>query len=1566
MAGWPDRGLASTSTYSRRSREEPSSRDRARSERHKSTASLASRLEHSDASRSRHREDDGRDAAWRNAFDGPAPVDRAGSRSSRPEPRSTEAGPSRLRRSAADSPEDGAITDNSADDQGGRRPNGRRRAHSPLDRSYHRRQRDLSRERVNGGRSRDESRLSRHDERAGAERSHRDRRISRDLSRDARPRSPFDDRARHSSGRSSHHRHRSRSRERASSPSPSDADRVTGRAHPSNSMRQSRAKLEGSRYPAESNAQGYSSDSRPSSHHTRLSEHESREPVEVRARSSLDTREANDKTSGIHRQREESPCENAQQRSPDGAPLESCIRPLLRAETTFERGNTRSNKDEPKEPKSSGNAVAVKTGLGSSAARGVERRAPQSTEIDALHERYTSQPSGSGTQVQSSPTNGAIAGSAGTPRGFRPVASNMLKRSSAAYSEPSAPEPSTKTSEQTPSIPLGPKAWRPPTGPAAMRQASRDLAPPPRSNSDRPMTAESRLASTGSTATPVASESALNGTSQSPAPPPASPPPPPPIEPSDPEPPKSPSLPPPPPQLSFGHVPVPTELLRERAESGSTTSAKDLRGFRCIYDPALDKSKSKGDQILRRYEEELDQAKPSVDPRYRAPPPRGGRGLARSFVRHTTWEWDANSVGKRPAPPARALFVSDRYFRAFGRIETSELKLDPRNGQSLGMYWVKYAHDFDDEGASSPTQTLLRSTGKQQRGSEVAREALQRSNGQKLMQDTLAVVLDGERTKYVTAYRTELGKRYLPKPKQPAAASTGAQISSGKALAASNGALSATAQTASPMAPPTGPKSDRMQQQHQRSSSGPMHVPTGPRSQTGARGLSSPYVNGSVVKPGTPSHASGSPQLDVLHTPRTIPPTPTETGRDDDDMDTDSDDEDEFAANGAARTAAVYYGSTRGRLAKGASRLSRFGRSGNDGAPAAPTAPRAEREETMSSRAIQDRLASIGNPYVFVPRIQGCNARLVKEQFAGFVPQEVLADESGWHVAFGNRDAAGRAKMVLDRTTLPGLNVQISVEIRMPFIAPSRPVAWAPRAADVSDVLLWGSKKAHGRDISFDSMPSSSPRSNHFDGPSGRFGYNRKRELGFASHLRSDPIQDPQSRWVGDDDSDVRFEPIKPVRPMSPEPKKVRRRASAREGSVESVPPTPAGKVAPSSANELDHKRQHAEVASQLHDPEESREVKRSRLSADAKADTATPKVEDVQPSVSHLSGAAKATSEQIGDAPLAVPVQEVKARQSKKARIAETVVEEVVVEEVFAVPDQVAERQIAPNKKLKTVKALRARSPTPDPFTLGFADNEEDLYYAKLALERMAAGESVAPAGVPEFDMDEDDNIEEPHISGSARTEGFYKIPQADKAAHQPDRNRAVVDTSAPVGLASARDNRADSRRFVQGIEQHKKDTATDTDILKFNQLRTRKKQLKFAKSPIHDWGLYAMEHIPAGDMVIEYVGEVIRQQVADEREKAYERAGNFSTYLFRVDDDLVVDATRKGNIARLMNHCCTPNCNAKILTLNGEKRIVLYARTAILPGQELTYDYKFQSGGDEADAIPCLCGSSGCRRFL
>lgn len=67
------------------------------------------------------------------------------------------------------------------------------------------------------------------------------------------------------------------------------------------------------------------------------------------------------------------------------------------------------------------------------------------------------------------------------------------------------------------------------------------------------------------------------------------------------------------------------------------------------------------------------------------------------------------------------------------------------------------------------------------------------------------------------------------------------------------------------------------------------------------------------------------------------------------------------------------------------------------------------------------------------------------------------------------------------------------------------------------------------------------------------------------------------------------------------------------------------------------------------------------------------------------------------------------------------------------------------------------------------------------------------------------------------------------------------------------------------------------------------RKKMIKFARSRIHGWGLYALEPIAPDDMIIEYVGQKIRNAVADVREKNYELRGIGSSYLFRIDDEIV-----------------------------------------------------------------------------
>lgn len=69
-------------------------------------------------------------------------------------------------------------------------------------------------------------------------------------------------------------------------------------------------------------------------------------------------------------------------------------------------------------------------------------------------------------------------------------------------------------------------------------------------------------------------------------------------------------------------------------------------------------------------------------------------------------------------------------------------------------------------------------------------------------------------------------------------------------------------------------------------------------------------------------------------------------------------------------------------------------------------------------------------------------------------------------------------------------------------------------------------------------------------------------------------------------------------------------------------------------------------------------------------------------------------------------------------------------------------------------------------------------------------------------------------------------------------------------------------------------------------------------------------------GEMVIEYAGEVIRATLTDKREKYYDGKG-IGCYMFRIDDQFVVDATMRGNAARFINHSCEVSCKDIIFCL-------------------------------------------------
>ncbi|GES64516.1 histone-lysine N-methyltransferase, H3 lysine-4 specific [Aspergillus terreus] len=245
---------------------------------------------------------------------------------------------------------------------------------------------------------------------------------------------------------------------------------------------------------------------------------------------------------------------------------------------------------------------------------------------------------------------------------------------------------------------------------------------------------------------------------------------------------------------------------------------------------------------------------------------------------------------------------------------------------------------------------------------------------------------------------------------------------------------------------------------------------------------------------------------------------------------------------------------------------------------------------------------------------------------------------------------------------------------------------------------------------------------------------------------------------------------------------------------------------------------------------------------------------------------------------------------------------------------------------------------------------------------------------------------------TGAARTEGRKRILESEKSKYLPHRIKvqkareerearaktdpqsvaaeaARVAAAKNISKSTSRSTRVNNRRLIADINAQKQALPTqsgDSDVLRFNQLKKRKKPVRFARSAIHNWGLYAEENISANDMIIEYVGEKVRQQVADMRERQYLKSGIGSSYLFRIDENTVIDATKRGGIARFINHSCTPNCTAKIIKVDGSKRIVIYALRDIERDEELTYDYKFEREWDSDDRIPCLCGSTGCKGFL
>ncbi|EDQ84292.1 uncharacterized protein MONBRDRAFT_34767 [Monosiga brevicollis MX1] len=131
--------------------------------------------------------------------------------------------------------------------------------------------------------------------------------------------------------------------------------------------------------------------------------------------------------------------------------------------------------------------------------------------------------------------------------------------------------------------------------------------------------------------------------------------------------------------------------------------------------------------------------------------------------------------------------------------------------------------------------------------------------------------------------------------------------------------------------------------------------------------------------------------------------------------------------------------------------------------------------------------------------------------------------------------------------------------------------------------------------------------------------------------------------------------------------------------------------------------------------------------------------------------------------------------------------------------------------------------------------------------------------------------------------------------------------------------------------------------------QRRSWWRQLKRIHFPLKGFGIITTADIPAGTFVMEYVGQVLStEQFAERVATTYENRKHF--HCLNLDGGLVIDAGKAGCDARYINHSC-------------HWRVGIFAKRPIRAGEELTYDYNFESFKED---MACHCGASNCRGFI
>jgi SET domain-containing protein len=142
--------------------------------------------------------------------------------------------------------------------------------------------------------------------------------------------------------------------------------------------------------------------------------------------------------------------------------------------------------------------------------------------------------------------------------------------------------------------------------------------------------------------------------------------------------------------------------------------------------------------------------------------------------------------------------------------------------------------------------------------------------------------------------------------------------------------------------------------------------------------------------------------------------------------------------------------------------------------------------------------------------------------------------------------------------------------------------------------------------------------------------------------------------------------------------------------------------------------------------------------------------------------------------------------------------------------------------------------------------------------------------------------------------------------------------------------------------------------------------------RSHIHGNGVFAAKSLPTKKRVVQYRGALLTHDEVDTTHGGDIETGH--TFLFTLNDLFVIDGNTRGNIARWINHSCTPNCEATVVEHRSgdvaKERIFIETVRPVHAGEELTYDYGITLEDRHTLRLKkiweCRCGAETCSGTL